>query len=142
MVALLPRYLVRYYKELYYPSDVDILKWVGKNNPDQCVVVRHNTDDASDDSSCSDYYNDSHIPGGAAALATRQRTREQGLGESLLPTPNLTRQRTDMSLGLEPINSRGFAFDQEDRMGETAVGRSLRNYNSSAYRVWSSDVLC
>lgn len=36
-VSLLPRYLYRYYTENYYPTDIDVLTWVAKTDPNQYV---------------------------------------------------------------------------------------------------------
>lgn len=37
ILSLLPRYLYRYYTENYRPSDIDILAYVSKRDPNQCV---------------------------------------------------------------------------------------------------------
>jgi len=116
-LSLIPRYLVRYYKELYYPTDIDVLKWIGKTDPDH------------------DYYHDPLIPGGAQTLATQEHVRKSQAGElheDQLVQPSLSRRQTDMS-GLAPVNSRGFAFAQEDEIGAIAVGRPLRTYTNSLH---------
>lgn len=35
IVSLIPRYFYRFYKETYYPSDIDLLTWVAKVDPHQ-----------------------------------------------------------------------------------------------------------
>lgn len=40
LLSLLPRYLYRFYSENYYPSDIDILAYVAKRDPNQCVAPR------------------------------------------------------------------------------------------------------
>lgn len=37
VVSLIPRYLVRYIKENYYSSDIDVLAWISKHDPLQLV---------------------------------------------------------------------------------------------------------
>lgn len=37
LLSLLPRYLYRFYKENYYPTDIDVLAWVAKVDPKQCA---------------------------------------------------------------------------------------------------------
>ena len=39
VLSLLPRYLYRFMKENYFPSDVDVLGWVSKVDPKQCVLL-------------------------------------------------------------------------------------------------------
>lgn len=117
IVALAPRYIVRYVKENYYGSDVDILKYLGKYDP------KH------------DYYSDPLIPGGLQqaqrmqqhdAAAASEGVNRADAGHDI--TPILTRTRTDMSG--RAVSTRGFAFDQADGMGETTVGRPLRTWTS------------
>lgn len=111
IVALAPRYLIRYVKETYITTDIDILKVVGKFDKDH------------------DYYSDPLIPGG---LQEKQRFeahyRNDSEGSTPDTVPMLTRTRTDMSG--RAISTRGFAFDQADGMGDTAVGRPLRTWTS------------
>ena len=38
VLSLLPRFLYIYIKENYFPTDIDILTWVAKNDPDQYVI--------------------------------------------------------------------------------------------------------
>lgn len=106
IVALAPRYIVRYIKENYWTTDIDILKIVGKLDPDH------------------DYYSDPLIPGGLQEEQLLARER----GQTAPTSPILNRTRTDMSG--RNISTRGFAFDQADGMGETAVGRPLRTWTS------------
>lgn len=35
LISLLPRYFYRFYQETYFPTDIDILTWVAKQDPEQ-----------------------------------------------------------------------------------------------------------
>lgn len=110
IVALAPRYLVRYVKETYFGTDVDILKYLGKSDPQH------------------DYHADPLIPGGLQELQRAEHEAARARGEEPDITPVLTRTRTDMSG--RAVSTRGFAFDQADGMGETTLGRPLRTWTS------------
>ncbi|GAA96668.1 uncharacterized protein L969DRAFT_97024 [Mixia osmundae IAM 14324] len=109
VLALMPRTLVRYYKEMYIPTDIDILKWVGKYDPNH------------------DFENDPQMP----ITPARKEKAEAGsprMSAQLPRTGTLTRQVTDMSGHNAPL--RGFGFDMDDSTGAAAVGRPLRTYTS------------
>ncbi|SCV69075.1 BQ2448_2095 [Microbotryum intermedium] len=124
VLSLLPRYLYRYYKENYYPTDIDILQWTDKQEP------KH------------DWVNDPYMPrrrgaSGAAATTSHsiyQQDNPSAHAEdthpifapgrpSLNEEPNsyplghrLSRQSTthDMSTGLASSgHGRGFNYDEQ-----------------------------
>jgi phospholipid-translocating ATPase len=109
ILSLAPRFLTRYYKELYRPTDFDLLKILGKYEPNH------------------DYYHDPAIPGGYQA----DQAKKAAAARAQRKAPGLARVATDMS-GLAPVQSRGFGFDQEDGIGDIAVGKPLRTYTSNS----------
>ncbi|EGG00267.1 putative aminophspholipid translocase [Melampsora larici-populina 98AG31] len=128
VLCLLPGYLVKYYREMYHPTDLEILRYIDRIDPEH------------------DYKTDPQMPylrelskydnneGG------RPMIRKQPTHSSLEPSlARVERTRTsisvthDMATGQASPSGvgRGFGFDQADGVGEIAVGNRLRRFNSS-----------
>lgn len=98
-VSLLPKYFMRYWNSLYRATDIDILAYISKVDPDH------------------DFANDPMLP------AARERQKYlpphdeyPPTGHNGMPMQTLAQQgrrMTDMSTGLVPVSSRGFAFDED-----------------------------
>lgn len=128
VVCLLPQYLVKYYREMYHPTDLEILRYIDRIDPEhdyktdpQMPYIRE----------LSKYDNNE----GGGAMVAKQPTHsslEPGLAR-------VERTRTsisvthDMATGQASPSGvgRGFGFDQADGVGEIAVGNRLRRFNSS-----------
>ena len=93
ILALLPRYLYKAYMFAFHPSDMDMARWIVKQDP---------THDFSQDKQ-----------GGLARLQ-RSPTRKEIKRHSLQQRPGAySASRTDMSTGLRSVN-RGFDFATEE----------------------------
>ncbi|KAH8914962.1 phospholipid-translocating P-type ATPase [Atractiella rhizophila] len=126
-ICLVPRYAWRYYKELYHPTDIDILRYVEHVDP------KH------------DFENDPMMPG----VREKQRFTDDASQEDLEPLRAPSRpvmhdsvelgrvvsarsQTHDMSsptLGAARLT--GYAFSQDDSVGARALGGPIRRYTSS-----------
>ncbi|SCZ97715.1 BZ3500_MvSof-1268-A1-R1_Chr4-3g07400 [Microbotryum saponariae] len=124
VLSLLPRYLYRYYKENYYPTDVDILQWTDKQEPkhdwvnDPYMPQRRGASGPATTSAHDIYQHDN----GSAHADDTHPIFAPGR-PSLNEEPNsfplghrLSRQSTthDMSTGLASSGQgRGFNYDEQ-----------------------------
>lgn len=111
-LALLPRYVAKYYKFTYLPDDIDILRVLRKTDPKHDIAgdpaitgrLKHLVDD--DDSSMLTRPSEDGLP-------TPRRSFQSNRGP---PRPGDHRNvsQTDMSTGMRAASSRGFDFSQEE----------------------------
>ena len=127
VLALLPRYLARFVKETYFPTDLDIIRHIEKRDPNH------------------DFVNDPHMP----TLRQQAKYGEQAAGEGQivedaedgLPPPRTsalamhdlrpTQSRAssthyDMLTGTERP-SRGYTFSHEDLPADSRPGKRVRH---------------
>ncbi|KAA1069823.1 hypothetical protein PGT21_033797 [Puccinia graminis f. sp. tritici] len=132
VVSLIPHYVIKYYTETYYPNDLQILKYVHREDPnhdfqaDEQMPYKRENDKYVDEPSTGNKKQDE------PALLERIKSDNP----SLQPMrPEILRSRTslthDMATGQLSPQGRGFNFDQADGVGEYAVGNRLRRYNTS-----------
>jgi phospholipid-translocating ATPase len=124
-VALLPKYFMRYWNELYRATDIDILAYIAKYDPNH------------------DFINDPMFP------AARERTKYVAPGEAngdhemqMQTLAQQGRRMTDMSGRLEPVSSRGFNFDQDPypRRSQSSRPSSLAGLDAPANRKRSHSI--
>ncbi|KAH9460825.1 hypothetical protein MJO29_009800 [Puccinia striiformis f. sp. tritici] len=139
VLSLGPHYLFKYYQEMYYPNDLQILKYVHKHDPDhdfqedeQMPYKRENEKylEEFDHNDSNDTTNNKQDE---PPLLERMKSEAPS---SLQPVrPEILRSRTslthDMATGQLSPHGRGFGFDQADGVGQYAVGNRLRKYNTS-----------
>ena len=97
ITSFLPKYFMRYWNENYRSSDVDILKYIHKQNPDH------------------DFANDPAIPTGARRTPYPSKSAKAGSadpdeGLAMQTLAQQGRRMTDAEGNLVPVSSRGFAF--------------------------------
>jgi len=100
IIALAPRYLLKAYKFIFAPDDIDIMRWARKVDKTR------------------DFGREAHI-GGMSRLRPQEASRSgtasrRSSFEGERPTPSLRNaSRTDMSTGLRSVH-RGFDFATEE----------------------------
>lgn len=126
-VSLLPKYFMRYWNELYRATDIDILAYIAKVDPNH------------------DFANDPMLP------ASRERQKYVAPGDyppqdhHNVPMQSLAQQgrrMTDTSGRLVPVSSRGFAFDEDPYPRRSASSRpsSLAGLDAPANRKRSHSI--
>jgi len=131
ILSLAPHYLMKYYQEMYYPNDLQILRYVDRKHP--------NHDFQADDQMPFKRENEKYAEEESAQKKPEEPPvleRVKSETPSCHPIrPEIIRSRTslthDMATGQLSPHGRGFNFDQADGVGEYAVGNRLRRYNTS-----------
>jgi len=103
VLSFLPKYFMRYWNENYRPTDVDVLKYISKHDPNH------------------DFANDPMIPGSrefakrhGGPIAPHALNANGTKGDVPMKTLGQQGRRwTDMSNPLGQVSSRGFAFDED-----------------------------
>ncbi|KAI8447975.1 putative aminophspholipid translocase, partial [Phakopsora pachyrhizi] len=141
--ALLPKLAYKYIQAIYYPSDVQILRYFDSLNPNHNYEkderIRINKLGSIKSSSSlplpetGNSEQEKKVERSEAIASDDMERRESEIGAQ---NHELIRSRTslthDMATGqLSPSSGRGFNFDQADGVGEIAVGNRLRRYNTS-----------
>ncbi|KAG8996124.1 hypothetical protein FRB94_008549 [Tulasnella sp. JGI-2019a] len=116
LLALLPHYAIKAYRVMYYPNDLDMLRWLRKNHPEHDIAhdtqitgrLTGQTNTAFDDSrsmATSRFSDDNE--------GTPRHSTHSGRQSMDRRDPRLG-SRTDMSTG-RAQSSRGFDFSMEER---------------------------
>ncbi|KAH9818620.1 putative aminophspholipid translocase [Melampsora americana] len=127
VLCLLPGYLVKYYREMYHPTDLQILRYIDRIDPEH------------------DYKTDPQMPyirelakydnneGGAMVIKQSTHSSVEARLAHVERTRTSISVTHDMATGQASPSGvgRGFGFDQADGVGEIAVGNRLRRFNSS-----------
>lgn len=117
VLSLIPRYLYRFVKEVYFPSDVDILGWTDKVDPKHDWINDEYMPRGPP--KFEDYPKDEDEPAPLFTTATRTSTRHS-VRQDAYALGRVSTQASmthDMSTGATREGAgRGYGFDQADNM--------------------------
>ena len=122
VLSLMPQFILKHLRQVYYPTDIDILRYVDKVDPHH------------------DYVNDPRMPGYKGAARTSTSSAEAGAGRDnvqmseLHPTASrASSTHYDMLTGQERPN-RGYTFSAEDEPRSNKAKRTMKNLLPGTFR--------
>jgi len=111
LLALLPHYVIKAYKVLYHPDDIDMLRWLRKFHPEHDI--------AHDPMITGRLARRKSIPFDERSMASSTNLSDENDRQSRRSIRNPMDPRvgsqTDMATGIRAASSRGFDFSMEER---------------------------